>query len=81
MSRMEAAIKVYALLWRINVMRGDVTKKFTSMLLHPYPKIRTVAADYLYVETHIDEMKGEDWSGPPKELKGRVEDLRRVLAV
>ncbi|KAK2739004.1 hypothetical protein FQN55_009661 [Onygenales sp. PD_40] len=81
MSRMEAAIKIYALLWRINVMRGDVTKKFTGMLLHPYPKIRTVAADYLYVETHIDEMKNEDWSSPPKELKGRVEDLRRVLVV
>ncbi|EDN06035.1 conserved hypothetical protein [Histoplasma mississippiense (nom. inval.)] len=80
MARIEAAIKVYALLWRMNVVRGDVMKKLTGMLLHPYPKIRTIAADCLYMESHIEEMKGEDWSSPPKQLKAKVDNLRLVLS-
>ncbi|PGH14144.1 hypothetical protein AJ79_03262 [Helicocarpus griseus UAMH5409] len=80
MSRMEAAIKVYALLWRMNVIRSDAMKKLTGMLLHPYPKIRTIAADCLYMETYVEEMKAEDWSSSPKELKGRVDGLRGALS-
>lgn len=41
MARIEAAIKVYALLWRLNVVRGDAMKKLTGMLLHPYPKVHS----------------------------------------
>ncbi|QSS55334.1 beta-tubulin cofactor d [Histoplasma capsulatum var. duboisii H88] len=80
MARIEAAIKVYALLWRLNVVRGDVMKKLTGMLLHPYPKIRTIAADCLYMESHIEEMKSEDWASPPKQLKAKVDNLRLVLS-
>ncbi|PGH36963.1 hypothetical protein GX50_00198 [[Emmonsia] crescens] len=81
MSRIEAAIKIYALLWRMDVIRGDAMKKLTGMLLHPYPKIRTVAADCLYMETQVEEMKGEDWTSPPKQLKAKVDNLRLVLSV
>ncbi|ODH53102.1 hypothetical protein GX48_00637 [Paracoccidioides brasiliensis] len=80
-SRIEAAIKIYALLWRMGVFRNDSMKKLTGMLLHPYPMIRTIAADCLYLETRVEEMKGEDWSSPPKELKGKVDDLRVALGV
>lgn len=37
--RIEAAIRVYALLRRVNNIQSDVTKKMISMLLHPYPKV------------------------------------------
>ncbi|OJD19110.1 hypothetical protein AJ78_00896 [Emergomyces pasteurianus Ep9510] len=79
MSRMEAAIKIYALLWRMDVIKGDAMKKLTGMLLHPYPKIRTTAADCLYMETRVEKMKDEDWSSPPKQLKAKVDNLRTVL--
>jgi hypothetical protein len=37
--RLEAAIKMYAVLWRISHIREEVMKKMTGMLLHPYPKV------------------------------------------
>ncbi|EGE83692.2 beta-tubulin cofactor d [Blastomyces dermatitidis ATCC 18188] len=79
MARIEAAIKIYSLLWRMGVIKGDAMKKLTGMLLHPYPKIRTIAADCLYMESHVEEMKGEDWSSPPEQLKAKVDNLRVVL--
>lgn len=44
MPRLEAAIKIYASLSRIESLRADVMKKLISMLLHPYPKVRTVSS-------------------------------------
>ncbi|PGH00269.1 hypothetical protein GX51_05872 [Blastomyces parvus] len=79
MARNEAAIKIYALLWRMGAIKGDAMKKLTGMLLHPYPKVRSIAADCLYMESHVEEMKGEDWSSPPKQLKAKVDNLRAVL--
>ncbi|PGH27004.1 hypothetical protein AJ80_01388 [Polytolypa hystricis UAMH7299] len=79
MPRIEAAIKIYSILWRVLSLRNEVTKKMMSMLLHPYPKIRTLVSDSLFIETGADEMKKEDWSTQPKELKGTVENLRRTL--
>jgi hypothetical protein len=40
MPRLEAAVKIYACLSRIDGLKEDVNKKMTSMLLHPYPKVR-----------------------------------------
>jgi hypothetical protein len=39
MHRLEAAIKIYAVLWRISHIRGTIMKRMTGMLLHPYPKV------------------------------------------
>ncbi|OJD22113.1 hypothetical protein ACJ73_06543 [Blastomyces percursus] len=79
MARIEAAIKIYALLWRMGVIKRDAMQKLTGMLMHPYPKIRTIAADCLYMESHVEEMKVEDWSSPPKQLKPKIDNLRVVL--
>lgn len=38
-ARLEAAIRVYAALSRIDNLRGDILKKLTSMLLHPFPRV------------------------------------------
>lgn len=38
-ARLEAAIRVYAALSRIDSLRGDILKKLTSMLLHPFPRV------------------------------------------
>ncbi|PIG87156.1 tubulin-specific chaperone D [Aspergillus arachidicola] len=73
-ARLEAAIKVYAPLSRLEPLRADVLKKMTSMLLHPFPRVRNAAAEYLFMETMLDSVKTEDWTRQPKELKGQVED-------
>ena len=38
-ARLEAAIRVYAALSKIDNLRGDILKKLTSMLLHPFPRV------------------------------------------
>lgn len=38
-SRLEAAIKAYSSLSRFEPLRGEVLKKLTSMLLHPFPRV------------------------------------------
>ncbi|KAJ9208854.1 hypothetical protein DTO021D3_71 [Paecilomyces variotii] len=79
MARLEAAIKVYASLSRMEHLKTDVMKKLTSMLLHPYPKIRASVADYLFMETGSSLIKTEDWTMQPKQLKSNVEKLRTSL--
>ncbi|KAI5285174.1 hypothetical protein KEM54_000767 [Ascosphaera aggregata] len=52
--RIEAAVKVYAVLWRNDAMRS---------------RVRNVVADHLYMETGVTELKGVDWTVSPKDLK------------
>ncbi|KAE8310692.1 tubulin folding cofactor D C terminal-domain-containing protein [Aspergillus transmontanensis] len=80
-ARLEAAIKVYAPLSRLEPLRADVLKKMTSMLLHPFPRVRNAAAEYLFMETMLESVKTEDWTRQPKELKGQVEDHSPKLHV
>ncbi|KAJ5620382.1 hypothetical protein N7510_004366 [Penicillium lagena] len=77
--RLEAATKMYAAMSRIESLRSDVLKKLTGMLLHPFPRVRASAADYLFVVTDSEMVKYEDWSAQPKQLIGQVEGLRAVL--
>ncbi|OJJ50938.1 hypothetical protein ASPZODRAFT_155944 [Penicilliopsis zonata CBS 506.65] len=42
MPRLEAAVRMYAPLSRMGSLRGDVLKKLTSMLLHPFPRVRNL---------------------------------------
>ncbi|KAE8358419.1 tubulin folding cofactor D C terminal-domain-containing protein [Aspergillus caelatus] len=76
-ARLEAAIKVYAPLSRLEPLRAEVLKKMTSMLLHPFPRVRNVVAEYLFIETTLESVKTGDWTRQPKELKGQVEDVRK----
>ncbi|CAL5870911.1 uncharacterized protein PFLUO_LOCUS5152 [Penicillium psychrofluorescens] len=78
-ARLEAAAKIYAALSKIESLRSDILKKLTGMLLHPFPRVRASAADYLFVVTNSEMVKYEDWSAQPKQLKGQVEGLRAVL--
>ncbi|KAJ5893515.1 hypothetical protein N7495_005206 [Penicillium taxi] len=78
-ARLEAGIRVYAALSRIESLRNDVLKKLTGMLLHPFPRVRLSAADYIFTITDSESVKYEDWSTQPKELKEKVEGLRSVL--
>ncbi|KAJ5945826.1 hypothetical protein N7454_002665 [Penicillium verhagenii] len=70
-SRLEGAVKVYAALSGLESLREDVLKKLTAMLLHPFPRVRSSAAEYLYTLTDSVAIKYEDWSASPKELKGK----------
>ncbi|CAG7939163.1 unnamed protein product [Penicillium salamii] len=75
-ARLEAAVKAYGALTRIDSLRAGVLKKLTGMLLHPFPRVRSSAAEYLFVVTESDIIKYEDWSAPPKELKPQIDDLK-----
>jgi hypothetical protein len=46
---METAVKIYSALSRIPTLQVEVFKKLTSMLLHPYPKVRDVLPLHIYI--------------------------------
>ena len=81
--RIEAAIKAYeGLLFAApegGGVRRDVVRKLTGMLLHPYPKVRNLVADTLFVFFGHEGLRTRDWGAPVKELKGEVEGLRDEL--
>ncbi|PYH44553.1 tubulin-specific chaperone D [Aspergillus saccharolyticus JOP 1030-1] len=88
MARLEAAVKVYAPLSRtsgagdsVGQLRREVLKKMTGLLLHPFPRIRSAVAEYLYMETGAEVVKVEDWTRTNRELKalGLVEVVREVV--
>ncbi|PLB47288.1 hypothetical protein P170DRAFT_511917 [Aspergillus steynii IBT 23096] len=75
-ARLEAATRVYACLSRLESLRTEALKKMTGMLLHPFPRVRSNIAEYLFMETVSDKVKDEDWTRQPKELKG----LSQIMA-
>lgn len=44
-------------------------------------QVRAAVADYLFMETGSDIIKNEDWTRQPKQIKGEVERLRKMLVV
>ncbi|KAI5291509.1 hypothetical protein KEM52_000142 [Ascosphaera acerosa] len=68
-SRIEAAVKVYAALLRRSSTQGKAIKKLRNMLLHPYPSVRNHVADRLYLEIPAACLKDTNWSAAPKQLK------------
>jgi hypothetical protein len=46
---METAVKIYSALSRIPTLQVEVLKKMTSMLLHPYPKVRYFLSSSIYI--------------------------------
>ena len=65
--KLEAAIKVYGGLVHVY---PEALQKLTSMLLHPFPKVRNQVADVLFVVRGLG--KGVNWT------KAGKEDLRRL---
>ncbi|KAM5445614.1 hypothetical protein MaudCBS49596_007350 [Microsporum audouinii] len=58
--RIEAALKVYFSLYGYSTMRRDATSKMINMLLHPYPKIRVLASEYLFTQTENNPKPNHD---------------------
>lgn len=44
-ARLEAAVKAYGALTRIDSLRAGVLKKLTGMLLHPFPRVRPTSVE------------------------------------
>jgi tubulin-specific chaperone D len=65
--KLEAAIKLYGGLVQVY---PEALEKLTSMLLHPFPKLRNHVADVLFVVKGVG--KGVNWT------KARKDDLREL---
>ncbi|KMU78807.1 hypothetical protein CISG_01847 [Coccidioides immitis RMSCC 3703] len=59
--RIEVAVKTYATLLRQECIQKDVMKKMMSLLLHSYPKIRSITAECLFMEINNEIFKKTDW--------------------
>ncbi|KAF2494219.1 hypothetical protein BU16DRAFT_512612 [Lophium mytilinum] len=77
--KLHIALDVYRGLAEIDSTRKDVLLKVASMLLHPFPKIRSSAADTLWILTSDEDLKLHDWAQPPKNLKPAVVSLKKKL--
>lgn len=71
--KLEAAVKVYSGLMEVY---PAVLQKLSSMLLHPFPKVRGQVADVLWVARGVG--KGVDWT---KAKKKDLDALRAELEV
>lgn len=69
--KLEAAIKLYGGLLQVY---PEALEKLTSMLLHPFPKIRNHVTDMLFVARGVG--KGVNWTKASKDdLKKLKEEL------
>ncbi|KAF1928009.1 beta-tubulin cofactor d [Didymella exigua CBS 183.55] len=75
--KLHLALDVYRGLGTIPATRADTLAKVTSMLLHPFPKIRITAAETLWILTQEDTLKLQDWSLPSKSLKPAVDAIKQ----
>lgn len=71
-----AAVDVYSGLAEISEIRVDVLSKLASMLLHPFPKVRNMAAEALWVATGDETLKPRVWSDAPAQHKTFVAEFR-----
>ena len=56
-----------------------MVRKLSGMLLHPYPKIRNIVADLLFMHFDHETLRRSNWGGEIKGLKGRVDAMREEL--
>ncbi|KAJ8112998.1 hypothetical protein OPT61_g4769 [Boeremia exigua] len=75
--KLHLALDVYRGLGTVPAARADTMVKLTSMLMHPFPKIRITAAETLWVLTQEDRLRLQDWSLPAKSLKPAVDDIKQ----
>ncbi|KAH7395192.1 tubulin folding cofactor D C terminal-domain-containing protein [Phaeosphaeria sp. MPI-PUGE-AT-0046c] len=78
--KLHLALDVYRGLGLIPATASDTLTKVTSMLLHPFPKIRMSAAETLWILTSEDALKLQDWSLPSKTLKPAVDAIKSHIA-
>ncbi|EGD90108.1 hypothetical protein H112_02581 [Trichophyton rubrum D6] len=77
--RIEAGLKAYYCLFNYELLRENIVLKMTKMLLHPYPKIRALTSEYLFIQTGNKSLKTENWMQPPKELKATVDNIVQAI--
>jgi tubulin-specific chaperone D len=71
--KLEAAIKLYGGLLEVSPDRAKVLEKLTGILLHPFPRVRNLVAEELWVRCGVG--KGVNW------VKAGKEDLVRLRGV
>ncbi|KAF2658782.1 hypothetical protein K491DRAFT_766476 [Lophiostoma macrostomum CBS 122681] len=76
MQKLLLALDVYRGLVRAPSTKRDTLVKMTSMLLHPFPRVREAAATQLYMVTYDDNLRNQVWTKPTKELKSVVELIK-----
>ncbi|EGE05622.1 beta-tubulin cofactor d [Trichophyton equinum CBS 127.97] len=77
--RIEAGLKAYYCLFNYELLRKNIVLKMTKMLLHPYPKIRALTSEYLFIQTGNKSLKTENWMQPPKQLKATVDNIVQAI--
>ncbi|KAK6350321.1 hypothetical protein TWF696_006552 [Orbilia brochopaga] len=88
-AKLTGAIKIYNGLASVQSARTLAIKKLVSMLLHPFPKIRSTVSEtlYLIISLEGDQEEAElllaetNWVDQPKELKGVVDELKTALGI
>ncbi|EMD69994.1 hypothetical protein COCSADRAFT_78095 [Bipolaris sorokiniana ND90Pr] len=77
--KLHLALDMYRGLGSVPVTREETLRKVTSMLLHPFPKIRVTAAETLWFLMGEEGLKRHDWSLPSKILKPAVDGIRAAV--
>ncbi|KAJ6262077.1 hypothetical protein Dda_2881 [Drechslerella dactyloides] len=88
-AKLTGAVKIYNGLASVQSARTLSIKKLVSMLLHPFPKIRTTVSEtlYLIISLEGDQEEAElllaetNWVDQPKELKGVVDEIKTALGI
>ncbi|KAF3166068.1 hypothetical protein TWF225_000856 [Orbilia oligospora] len=88
-AKLSGAVKIYNGLASVKSTRTSSIKKLVSMLLHPFPKIRTAVSEtlYLIISLEGDQEEAEvllmdaNWADQPKELKATVEEIKGLLGI
>ncbi|KAF2672377.1 hypothetical protein BT63DRAFT_468368 [Microthyrium microscopicum] len=70
-----AALEVYRALAEVEQIQDPVRSKIKNMLLHPFPKVRSTAAETLHIIRPSAALKDQDWSQPVAQLKKVVSGL------
>ena len=78
MQKLHFVLDVYRGLADVPTIRADVLAKVSSMLLHPFPKIRSAAAETLYVVSACEELTLHDWAQPTTKLKEAAAAIKRA---
>ncbi|OAP62601.1 hypothetical protein AYL99_01828 [Fonsecaea erecta] len=79
LQRIEASLNVYSRMLAIDVYRARALDKLTRQLLHRWPKIRNIAADFLYVDYPSQRLALCDWNEPLARIKPVVLEIRKQV--
>ncbi|EXJ65930.1 uncharacterized protein A1O5_10906 [Cladophialophora psammophila CBS 110553] len=79
LQRIEASLNVYSRMLAIDAYRARALDKLTRQLLHRWPKIRNIAADFLYVDYPSQKLAFCDWNEPLASIKPVVLEIRKQV--